>query len=309
MSGHCRLRNSEVLMEKQQKQTKSQTPVALVYAVALIASLAIFGLVGLIIVNNFMPEPKTVEQTESNNAGFSTDDDLMTLYTLSDSNDSLQSVVLAKFMASKQKIIIIPITPFMSVDGTTLAEFYATGGVVSVTDAVESEMKLTIDKYMTMSTDTFSSVANIMGTSIITIIDGVTLYDKLNDEEISHVRGDRLAVDGETAVALITYAGYSEGAASNMKMCGEIVSSLINTFFTQTGTAKSNIDAIFQKEFDDANTNITMDEYNKMKNAIVYVIDNSTMPSYSLTPTGTWEDPVHFIVDENFVGQLDGYLE
>ena len=50
------------------------------------------------------------------------------------------------------------------------------------------------------------------------------------------------------------------------------------------------------------------EDYNKMKNAIVYVIENSSSPAYSLTPTGGWNDNGTFEISEEFISQRDGYL-
>ncbi len=297
---------------KKEKNQKPQITVAIVYATTLAICLGIFGLIGYFAVKDFVPgaEAESSDAGETVGVTYSKSDSLTTLYTVTDGQNTLHSIVLAKFMPSSQKIIIIPLTPYTDCNGQTLAMSYATQGIAALTDSVSTLLNVPIDKYMTLSTSTFSDVADIMGTSIVTLIDSFALYDPAQDDYVNYSKGDRLAVDGNIAVELITYADYSNGYATNMKMSGEIAATLINTFFSHTESAKNNIDAIFRKMYSDANTNMSEDEYNQMKNAIIHVIENSSSPSYSLTPTGSWsDDGTLFTVDPTFISQLDGYLE
>lgn len=296
-------------MPKKKEQHKSQLPVAAVYAVALLIGIAVFGIIGFFAVKNFLPgERASSIVDEEDKFNFSDKDDTVTLYTLADDSDNLKSVILAAFKPSTQNIIIIPLTPYLDCNGQTFAEIYSTHGIADATYSVASTLDITIDKYMTLSEQTFSEVVNIMGTSIVSLVDPIVIPDRATGGTVSYQKGARIAVDGDMAVTLIGYPSYAGGWGSNMKMTGEIVSSTVNTFFKQPDSAKANIDIIFTKEYSDANTNMTQDEYSLMKSAIVYVIENSTMPSYSLTPTGTWVEPQRFTVDSTFIDQLEGYL-
>lgn len=296
--------------KKQAKKNTSQLPVAVVYAVTLLIGIIVFGTIGYFAVRNFLPENKPQDSsTEDNVANYTTENDSIMLYTVSDSNDVLYSVVLAAFKPSTQNIIIIPLTPYIECSGQTFNDIYISQGIAAATDAVAKTLDIKIDRYMTLSTTTLSEVVNIMGTSVVSLVDPIVIPDSATGGTVSYQKGARFAVDGDKAVTLITYPSYASGYSSNMKMSGEICAALINDFFKQPKTAKANIDTIFRKEYNDANTNMTMDDYNLTKSALVYVIENSTMPSYSLTPTGIWPEPTRFVVDESFIAQLEGYLE
>lgn len=296
-------------MQDKKENKKSQLPVAAVYATALLIGVLVFGLIGFLAVRNFLPsDNSSSEVTEENRFNFSTNDDSITLYAVTDDFDELKSVVLSAFKPSTQNIIIIPLTPYLDCNGQTFNEIYKTHGIADATESVSAKLGVEIDKYMTLSENTLSEVINIMGTSIVSLVDPIVIPDRATGGTVSYQKGARIAVDGDMAVTLIGYPTYASGFGSNMKMSGEIAANSINTFFKQPATAKLNIDLIFNKEYGDANTNMTQDDYNLMKSAIVYVIENSTMPSYSLTPTGEWPEPTRFIIDQSFIDQLDGYL-
>ncbi|MBP1572411.1 MAG: hypothetical protein J6A55_01245 [Oscillospiraceae bacterium] len=296
-------------MQDKKENKKSQLPVAAVYATALLIGVLVFGLIGFLAVRNFLPsDNSSSEVTEENRFNFSTNDDSITLYAVTDDFDELKSVVLSAFKPSTQNIIIIPLTPYLDCNGQTFNEIYKTHGIADATESVSAKLGVEIDKYMTLSENTLSEVINIMGTSIVSLVDPIVIPDRATGGTVSYQKGARIAVDGDMAVTLIGYPTYASGFSSNMKMSGEIAANSINTFFKQPATAKLNIDLIFNKEYGDANTNMTQDDYNLMKSAIVYVIENSTMPSYSLTPTGEWPEPTRFIIDQSFIDQLDGYL-
>ncbi len=298
-------------MQKKNKKQRSQLPVAAVYAAALLIGVVVFGLIGFFAVRGFMPDDKPDSTSDADSrVSYSATDDTLILYTLADSEDNLSSVLLSVFKPSTQHIIIIPLTPFLDCgDGRTFDDIYHTQGIADATDAVSGLLGVEIDKYMTLGESTYSEIINIMGTSIVSLIDPIVIPDRATGGTVSYQKGARIAVDGDMAVTLVSYDSYAGGFGSNMKMAGEIASASINTFFKQVNSAKVNVDVIFSKEYADANTNMTQDDYNMMKSAIVYVIENSTMPSYSLTPTGVWTDPMHFTIDQTFISQLDGYLE
>lgn len=296
------------MQDKKEKQ-RSQLPVAAVYTVALLIGVLVFGLIGFLAVRNFLPsDNSSSEVLEEDRHNYSSSDDSITLYAVTDDFDSIKSVVLSAFKPSTQNIIIIPLTPYLDCNGQTFEEIYKTHGIADATESASAKLGVEIDKYMTLSEDTLSEVINIMGTSIVSLVDPIVIPDRATGGTVSYQKGARIAVDGDMAVTLIGYPTYASGFGSNMKMSGEIAANAINTFFKQPATAKLNIDLIFNKEYGDANTNMTQDDYNLMKSAIVYVIENSTMPSYSLTPTGEWPEPTRFIIDQSFTDQLDGYL-
>lgn len=291
------------------KKKDSKITVAIVYAAALLIFLAVFGFIGYMAVRNFVPGGEAVQESEmEENITYSNDDKSTFMYTLSDNQNRLTSVMIATFMPSTQKIVLIPITPYAECDGTIVADIYTNAGIAQLSEKLGSLMNIKIDKYMSMNESTFSEILNIMGTPMVTLIDDIELYDKATDSEIMHYKGEKLAIDGSIACALISYEAYSEGPAVNMKLAGEIAATYTNNFFSHTEYAKNNIDSIFKKEYSDADTNMTTDDYNLMKNAIIYVIENSSSPSYSLTPTGGWTEQGTFAIDGDFISQLDGYL-
>lgn len=286
-------------------------PVAAVYSVTLLICLAVFGIVGYFAVRDFVPgaEAQSSEADGSDAAVFTVSDSLTTMYTLSDSQNNLRSVLIAKFIPSSQKIIVIPLSPLTECDSQTLQSRYSSLGAASLAESLSSLLGIKIDKYMTMSDTTFSEIVNIMGTTIVTLVDDAAIYDKGTDDYVYYNKGDRIAVDGAAAVELIFYDSYPGGPSVNMKLSGEITAALINNFFSHTESARNNIDSIFRKQYSDANTNMSQDEYNQMKSAIIYVIENSSNPSYSLTPTGGWSEDGTFVIDSTFISQLGGYLE
>ncbi len=292
------------------KKQNSGVKVALVYAVALAVFLAVFGVVGFLAVKNFVPGAQAEESQAEENIGttYSEDDSSTILYTVANSQNKLLSIVFAKFMPSSQKIVIIPLSPYTKCGESTLLDIYQQSGINAMTEQTGSMLGVTIDKYMTMSDSTFSEVINLMGNSMIPLLEDFEMYDKATDNYIQYKKDDKISVDGDTAVALISNEEFIGGHSTNMKLSGEIAAAAANTFFSHTEYARNNIDLVFKKQYTGADTNMSTEEYNKMKNAIVYVIENSASPAYSLTPTGGWNDDGTFEISPEFLSLLDGYL-
>lgn len=299
--------NSNNKTKKKKKQ--SQLPVALVYSSALVVCLAIFGIIGYLAVKDFVPgaEADIADSYAEEQVSFTRDDSATILYTIANSQNDLLSIIVARFMPSAQQLVVIPVSPYTDCGGQSLGAIYSSSGISDMTAKTGELLHITIDKYMTMTDSTFTDIANIMGASIVTLVDDAMLYDRTNDEYIYYSKGDRVAFDGAMALQLLSY-DFPGGHATNMKISGEIAAALINTFFSHTESSQNNIDAIFKKQYADANTNMSTDEYNQMKSAIIYVIENSSSPSYSLTPTGGWSDDGLFTIDSAFISQLDGYF-
>lgn len=296
---------------KNKKKTQSQLPVALVYSVALIICLAIFGGIGYLATKNFVPGAEAEEENyEEEQISFSKSDSMTILYTVANNQNELLSIVVARFIPSDQQIVIIPISPYTEYNGQILLGVYDSLGVADMTEQVGMLLGFQIDKYMTMTDTTFSQVATIIGTTMIDLKDDFSTYDEGTDEYSYYKKGQRIPVDGPTAAALLLYTEYPEGNASKMKMSGEVAAKLTNEFLSHAESAKNNVDALFKKEYADANTNMTTDEYYQMKSAIIYVIENysTASPSYDLTPTGTWTEAGHFIIDDNFLSVLESYF-
>ncbi len=292
------------------KKQNSGVTVAIVYAVALAVFLVVFGVVGYLAIKNFVPGAQAEEsQTEESvQTTYSEGDSSTILYTVSNSQNKLLSIVITKFMPSTQKIVIIPLSPYTKCGEDVLQDVYLQSGIGAMTEQVGTLLNIKIDKYMTMSDTTFSEVINLMGSSMITLLEDFEMYDKASDNYIQYKRDDKISVDGDTAAALISNEEFIGGHSTNMKLSGEIAAASANAFFSHTEYARNNIDLVFKKQYTDADTNMSVEDYNKMKNAIVYVIENSSSPAYSLTPTGGWNDDGTFEISEEFVSQLDGYL-
>lgn len=292
------------------KKKSSQLTTALVYAISFLVCLGIFGVIGYLAVRDFVPgaEAEETENYEEEQVTYSQSDSMTFLYTISNEQNELISIVVARFMPQSQQIIIVPLSPYTQYNGQTLGNIYSIMGAADLADQAGALLGITIDKYMTMTDSTFAEIVNLMGSSVVTLIDNVAIYDKGYDEYTYYNKGERLACDGDAAVQLLAYTEYPDGRSVNMKMSGEIASALINTFFSHTESAKNNIDSLFKKQYADANTNMSSDEYSQMKSAVIYVIENSSSPSYSLTPTGSWSEDGIFTMDDSFLEQLDAYF-
>lgn len=286
------------------EKNKSQVPVAVVYVVTLLISLVIFGVLALILGNKFVKTDVKDDSSEFTSASFTAADNVTTLYALTDANNELDSAFISKFVPSKGRIICVPLTAYLDVDGKTIKDIYSSGGIVAMSGKVERKLGIEIDKYMTLSYKSFESVFDIMSPALFTLTEDVTFKDATSGESTSYDMGSKISVDGKTALALVTYREYSGKNATNPKISGELVATIINTFFEQKAVAVGNVDNIFSKQYDQGDTNITIDDYNSQKNAIVYMIENTRSPAYALTPTGTWSEETRFIIDEAYVEQL-----
>ena len=292
------------------KKQNSGVTVAVVYAAALAVFLLVFGVIGYLAVKNFVPgaEAESSEAEENVQTTYSESDSSTILYTVSNSQNKLLSIVMAKFMPSTQKIVMIPLSPYTKCGESTLQDIYLQSGIGEMTEQIGTLLGVKIDKYMTMSDTTFSEVINLMGNSMITLLEDFEMYDKASDNYIQYKKDDKISVDGDTAAALISNEEFIGGHSTNMKLSGEIAAASANAFFSHTEYARNNIDLVFKKQYTGADTNMSNEDYNKMKNAIVYVIENSSSPAYSLTSTGGWSEDGTFELSEEFVSQLDGYL-
>ncbi len=292
------------------KKKRSQAPVAMVYFVTLAVCLIVFGLIGLKLIDTF-----SISNTDSSSEDDTDSSETLTLhdttlfFLMTDESGKAVNSALIRVLPNSEKITIIPFSPYTELTGGTIAEVYADNGIVSVKNALESQLAISIDQYMALTGTSFDAAVQITGGVLYTVSEDLYYDDPLTKDTVSYPKGTETALEGSQLRAIMNYPIFQDGASTNVKVTGSLLTDWINTSFEKADILTENLDDIFNAIYTDADTNITSVEYQDAKPAILYLINNLSMPANYLTPTGKWNNETSFSISSSFVDQLPEFLE
>ncbi len=297
--------------------SKKSAKIAATYFVTIIFSLLLIGGAGYFILTRFMLDDndnnkitpaQTAAPVTSADEYEPTAADSQTLLFIYEEEKKLSSscFVLARFIPAESKVAIAPLQSdtCLTVDGSTntLYEFYRLGGSADAVKAVESTFKINIDKYMVMSSESFTTFSNFMG-NISYDVPYNLIYEDTATGDTTIVKSGTQTLDSVTLKKVLTFPEYKSGEEERARVVGTIVTELINS--GADGILRDGMDAVFNDIINsDIETDITRYDYDESKTAISYVIDNSSSPAQLVLPSGTYNDNGCYVPDESFISVL-----
>ena len=291
------------------KKKRSQAPIALVYFAALCLCLVVVGAMVITVFQRF--DILSLGKNDSQEyEGYTSDDCTTILFARINSKNVLHDMLVYRLDPTKDKIFLVPVTPYM-VDpstGKTLKQTLDGGDMQKLTNAVSSSLGVDIDFYMTVSNGSFDSICDQFGGYTYTAAEDLYYLSGDKDTEKNDVtiqKGSTLNLMGRQIRLVMTYPVFAEGRQGNVRFMASAFETMIANAFALPDSTKGDLDVIYNLAKKKSDTNFTADDYRKMKAVLVEMLGRGVSPAMSLTPSGTWnEDESQFVVDESFKDEL-----
>lgn len=288
---------------KKRRKKRSQAPVALVYVVTALISMALLAMLSIYLLKNFriigvQKEEEAVVTVQSFND----------MFARVNTNGVLADVTLIRMDPVDQTILIVPMSP-QSIDpknNTTFRDIYSTGGMAGVKDAVEETLGLTVDNYASLSNDSFERIFDIYGGITYKANEELYKLSEDNDEnDISIAKGELVTLGGRQILQLTQQLVFSSGRQGNTEFLGIAVESLVNSMFQQAYITQDNIDNIYSILTTNSDTDFNEDDYKLQKSYLKDMLSSGLTPAVKMVPEGTWsQNDETFTFSDEFILSL-----
>ena len=297
------------MSKKRNKKKRSQAPIALVYFAALCVCLVVVG--GMVLTLFQRYDILSLGKSDSEAyEGYTSDDCTTILFARINSKNVLHDMLLYRLDPTKDKIFLMPVTPYMldQSTGYTLKQTLESGGMQTLTDSVSRCLGVDIDYYMTISNGSFDNICDQFGGYTYTALEDLYYLSGDMDSEKNDVtikKGSTQTLMGRQIRLVMTYPVFSEGKQGNMKFMAAAFETMVAEAFALPDSTKGNLDVFYNLAKKKSDTTFTDENYNVMKGILVDMLARGVSPAVSLTPTGTWNaDETQFIVNEAFCEEL-----
>ena len=291
------------------KKKRSQAPIALVYFMALCLCLVVVG--GMVLTLFQRYNILSLGKSDSGSyEGYTSNDCTTILFARINSNNALHEMLIYRLDPTKDKLYLVPVTPYMYDESTgkTLKQTLDGGDMQLLSDSVSRCLGIDIDYYMTISNSSFDNICDQLGGYTYTASEDLYYLSGDMDTEKNDVtikKGSTQNLMGRQIRLVMTYPVFSEGKQGNMKFMAAAMETMIANAFAMPDSTKGNLDVFYNLAKKKSDTNFTDDNYNRMKAIIVDMLSRGVSPAMSLTPTGTWNsDESRFNADASFCDEL-----
>ena len=287
------------------KKKRSQAPIALVYFAALCLCLVVVGALVLTVFQKFDILSLGKNDSEAYE-GYTSDDCTTILFARINSKNVLHEMLVYRLDPTKDKIFLVPVTPYMVDDSTgkTLKQTLDGGNMQQLTDAVSRCLGVDINYYMTISNGSFDSICDQFGGYTYTANEDLYYLSGDKDTEKNDVtikKGSTLNLMGRQIRLILTYPVFEEGKQGNIRFMASAFETMVASAFALPDQTKDSLDVIYNLAKKKSDTNYTADDYRKMKNVLVEMLGRGVTPAMSMTPTGSWDaDELKFTLDASF---------
>lgn len=236
-----------------------------------------------------------VPKEQKNAGGIKSDvpdssNNLITLFMLSEekaANPSLYMIV--SYQPADEAVICIPLKINMNVrvgnKTATIDEFYSDGGIKSVLYGIEGTVGVKCDRYVKFDRDSFVSLADAIGKVYINCAYNVLA----NDGAIVFDTGSH-SMNGTNLYTYLNYNNPQYGEDYQSLAVGSAAVSIINT--NLSGLSATVIQSYFTKLMNTTDSDLTIDDYTKRQQALLFTSTESYKPAQYYIPYGETEDGV-----------------
>lgn len=294
---------------------KKSTKIALTYVITIVVTVAVIFIVGLIMIKSTnrssgVNDIQVTSSTEPEVYAPSVLDNQTTLFVL-DAEDRMtaSAFVLTRLLPSEKRLVIVPLQSDMyaSVNGTegTLYEFYRSDGIQGAKRAVESVCGLTVEKYMIFDKSSFETMAAHFE-AVNYVFSDTLIYENENTGEVTVIRSGNCSLDPTTMRKAFTYPNFNNGETERAAVIGSIVTDFVNASGERLRTS---MDQIFNGIMNSgAETDITVYDYDFKKEAMQYMVDNSSECAELVLPSGIYDDSGRYVLEDAFVDSLKSWF-
>lgn len=203
--------------------------------------------------------------------------------------------MIVSYQPAEEAVICIPIRSDMrgqvGYDLKTMDQFYSDGGVQSVLYAIEGAIGVKCDRYVKLDRESFISMADAIGKVSINCV-----YDVMNPDGSVLFETGLHSMNGNDLFVYLNYDNSAYGEDYQSQVAGSTAYSIINS--NLRNLAATVIQSYYTKLIYTADTNLTMDDYNKRQQAFLFTSTESNNPGQYYIPYGELSDGV-FVLSDN----------
>ena len=255
------------------KKRKKES-VAIPFLLSMFFTLIIVGLPVSKYYNHLLDVKEAGESDEVRPSFLPSEDNNNTLLFAFDSGDPelRDSFMLVRAIATEQKLIFIPVSNNLLYENKKMSDIYDAGGIIELEKAVEGAFDIEIDRYMDLSNDSFTVIADVLGGVNYNVPDGL----KGLNEGTQYLSSSFI-------IKLITNKKLEEDVRT------VTIASVMSEMFKQTSGSRvcDSLDYTFNKLINlvGAGTNITSIDYSNQKKALEYILDTQKVNATYKVPT------------------------
>lgn len=298
---------------------KKKTKIAVTYLVTIVLSLILIGGAGYFGLNAYLNSDNSNQMKPVDGIVTTAPEDYepsiadsRTIFLAYEPEKKMSSAcfIVVRFIPSENKTVIVPLQSDIctEVDGktNTLYEFYRLGGVTDGVKAAESALKIKIDKYVKLGTESFTILTNYMGNIRYDVPYNLIYEDPQTKESIIIKKGEQI-LDAMTLKKVLTFPNYNGGEEYRSRVLGTISTELLNS--GAKGILLDGMDAVFNDVVNsDAETNITRYDFDESKRAIKFMLENNNNPAQLVLPSGVYNENNCYVLDESFISTVPSWF-
>ena len=232
-----------------------------------------------------------------------TEADNMTLLFVLDEPDGTCPVTLlvARVLPAEKKMMLVslPSNMLAAVDGKqqSLAQFYRSGGISMLKQAIESESGIVADRYIILGSEGFQKICNIFAGVYYPVPTG---FKGFTDSSEPQYLGP-----GQIE-KLLTYPAYEKGESERSTLTADLLCDMVNQ--TDYERIAASMDSNFKVLVNMMDTDITSIDYGDHKEALKYMYKYGNKICTFRIAVGTDTEDGYFILGSSFRDTVADYF-
>lgn len=266
------------------KKGPKKGSIAIPFLMTVLVSLVLLGGTAFFFLKMLTDEDRDEISTPSFTAEFRPGDEhsstLMAVVDVGSLDTDLVFVLIRSIPKDlKMVTMVVPTTSQIAVDSTSisLASIYRAEGIEKTQSVIESQFGITIDKYAKLDAAALERIHNILGGVTVNVPQG-----------IPDMVSGRMGLNAAQMIKLLTYPDFAGGEHYRTSFASTLASTMLNYGFRST--LVSRLDFSFESLIDLLATNITYADYERDKNALIYMLENRIENVQIRVIPGEWID-------------------
>lgn len=236
-------------------------------------------------------------------------EDCMTVLFIGSDGDGAGSFLIARFdpVTGKVPILTLPSNTLLrSADKEQmLHEAYKYGGADYTRKLIAQTLNITIDRYVRMNSQSLIECATVIGSVEYELPRKIEI--NTGASSIVMQKGLQL-LDGRKVAALMRYADYENGEEERCAHASELAAQIVNQ---RMDVALSTVaDNIFSKVVNLIDTDISFPDYEKRKEAAIFMAKLAENPGYVVEAQGALDpEKEQYVLSDTFIASLTRIFE
>lgn len=184
-------------------------------------------------------------------------------------------------------------------------DIYVDNGTATLTSSIEYTLGIKIDRHMTLNTESFQKICNVLG--------GVTFAVPKDVKTVAQADGEQY-LSAEQVAEIVSCDNYSGGELQRISTVSSLITAMVNQ--TSGERIAGNLDNIFNTIINMTESDISAIDYNNRKYAIKFMLkysdpadsESRSTRAQFITPYGK-ENGNEFIADKYFADDIKVYFE